>query len=264
VATTPKSRFEGKVAIVTGASTGLGPVMAKMLAEEGAKVVLAARRFELVEKAAAEIGEAAIPLKVDVTVEAEVAGMVDAAMSRWGQVDVMMNNAAAPGQDKYVWEQTLENWNATIAIDVTAAMLCSREVLRRSMLERRSGVILNFSSTAGWNGLPRKSHYSVAKAGLRVLTKVIAREAGPYGVRCNCIVPGVIKTDLFRNYIRRIAGEQGLTEAAMMEKSLGDLPLRRGSEPEDVARLALFLASDEARTITGQSINIDAGSVMVG
>ncbi len=121
------ARFTGKVAIVTGASTGLGPVMAKMLADEGAKVVMAARRFELVEKAAAEIGEAAFAIRADVTKEADVAAMVDAAMDRWGQVDILMNNAAIPGKDTYVWEQDLENWNATFAVDVTAAMLCSRE-----------------------------------------------------------------------------------------------------------------------------------------
>jgi 3-oxoacyl-[acyl-carrier protein] reductase len=258
------ARFDGKVAIITGASTGLGPVMARMMAQEGARVVLAARRLELVEQAAAEIGEAAIAVRADVTREDDVAEMVEAAMSRWGQVDVMMNNAAAPGTDKYVWEQTLENWNATIAIDVTAAMLCSREVLRRSMIERRTGVILNFSSGAGWNGMVRKSHYSVAKAGLRVLTKVIAKEAGQFGVRCNCVVPGIIDTELMRSYVRRVADEQLIGEQEMMDKLMAHLPLKRASTPEDVARFALFLASDEARTITGQSMNVDAGDVMVG
>jgi 3-oxoacyl-[acyl-carrier protein] reductase len=258
------ARFEGKIAIVTGASTGLGPVMARMLAGEGAKVVLAARRFELVAAAAAEIGEAAVAVQADVTQEADVAAMVEAAMNRWGQVDVMMNNAAAPGTDLYVWENTLENWNATLATDVTAAFLCSREVLRRSMIERRTGVILNFSSSAGWRGLPRKSHYTVAKAGLRALTKVIAMEAGAYGVRCNCVVPGIITTELFRNYVHRIAGEQGLGDEAVEQQLTAHLPLKRMSTPEDVARFALYLASDEARTITGQSMNVDAGDYMVG
>ena len=258
------ARFTDKVAIVTGASTGLGPVMAKMLAAEGAKVVLAARRVELVSAAAAEIGVNAVAVRADVTQEEDVAEMVEAAMSRWGQVDIMMNNAAAPGTDKYVWEQTLENWNSTIAIDVTAAMLCSREVLRRSMIERKTGVIINFSSGAGWRGLPRKSHYSVAKAGLRVLTKVIAMEAGQFGVRCNCVVPGIIDTELMRNYVRRVAAEQSISEDEMAGRLMAHLPLKTMSTPEDVARFALFLASDDARTITGQSMNVDAGDVMVG
>lgn len=259
------ARFAGKVAIVTGASTGLGPVMSKMLADEGAKVVMAARRVELVEAAAAEIGDAAIALRADVTSEADVAAMVDAAMDRWGQVDIMMNNAAAPGEDKFIWEQTLENWNNTFAIDVTAAMLCSREVIRRSMMERKTGSIVNFSSTAGWNGLPRKSHYSAAKASLRVLTKVIAQEVGPYGIRCNCVVPGQIETELLKNWLERTAHEEGVTLDERRNAVLSGVALKGTiSTPEDVANLALFLASDAARTITGQSINVDAGGVMIG
>jgi len=258
-------RFEGKVAIVTGASTGLGPIMSKMLADEGANVVLAARRKDLVEAAAADIGDAAIAVQADVTKEDDVAAMVDAAMTRWGKVDVMMNNAAVPGSDKFIWEQTLENWNATIAVDLTAAMLCSREVLRRSMIERRSGVILNFSSTAGWNGMPRKSHYVSAKAGLRALTKVIAMETGEYGIRCNCIVPGQIETELLRNWLDRTAKEQGISLEERKAAILSGVALKGViSTPEDVANLALFLTSDQSRTITGQSINVDAGGVMVG
>jgi NAD(P)-dependent dehydrogenase (short-subunit alcohol dehydrogenase family) len=258
------ARFAEKVAIVTGASTGVGPVMAKKLAGDGARVVVAARRFEMVEQVAAAIGPAAVAVRADVSLEQDVAALVEAAMSRWGQVDIMINNAAVPGTDLYIWEQTLENWNATIAVDVTAAMLCSREVLRRSMLERRSGVIVNFSTGAAWTGMARKSHYSVAKVGLHALTKVIALEAGPYGIRCNCVVPGVIDTDLLKNYIQRVAAEEGVRVEEKRASLVEDSALKIPSTPEDVANLALFLASDDARTITGQSIAVDAGHVMMG
>ena len=160
-------RLDGKVAIITGASTGLGPVMGALFVREGARVLLAARREELVQQAAASAGDGAIAMRADVTNEADVAAMVSRAIDEFGHVDILCNNAAAPGTDLWIWEQTLENWNATIAIDATAAMLCTREVLRRSMLERRSGVILNFSSTAAYAGMVRKSHYVTAKASLR-------------------------------------------------------------------------------------------------
>ena len=256
------SRFAGKVAIVTGASTGLGPIMAKMIVAEGGKVIMAARRLELVAAAAAELGDAAVAVRADVTDEGDVAAMVDAAMSRWGQVDVMLNNAAVPGTDKFIWEQTIDNFMDTYKVDCMAAMLCSREVLNRSMLARKSGVIINFSSGAGWDGMVRKSHYSAAKGALRILTKVIAKEVGEFGIRCNCVVPGAIATDLMINYMERIAGEQGKTVEEIAAAIQSPLPLKTFSTPEDVANLALFLASDQARTITGQSINVDGGLVM--
>jgi len=257
-------RLADKVAIITGASTGLGPVMGKRFVSEGARVILAARREDLVMKAAEEAGEGAIGMRADVTNEDDVAAMVDRAVAEFGHVDVICNNAAAPGTDLWIWEQTLENWNATIAVDVTAAMLCSREVLRRSMLERRSGVILNFSSTAGYNGVVRKSHYVTAKASLRAFTKAVALEVGQYGIRCNCIVPGSIDTELWRNWVKRMADEQGEETGAYRARLLQGTALRDISTTEDVANLALFLASDESRTITGQSIPVDAGAVMQG
>jgi 3-oxoacyl-[acyl-carrier protein] reductase len=257
-------RLDGKVAIITGASTGLGPVMAAMFVREGARVLLTARREELVQEAAANAGEGAIAMRADVTNEADVAAMVTRAVDEFGQVDVMCNNAAAPGTDLWIWEQTLENWNATIAIDVTAAMLCTREVLNRSMLERRSGVILNFSSTAGYNGMVRKSHYVTAKASLRAFTKAVALEVGEYGIRCNCVVPGGIDTELWRKWVQRTADERGVDIESHRARMLRGVALRDISSPEDVANLALFLASDESRTITGQSIPVDAGGYMQG
>jgi 3-oxoacyl-[acyl-carrier protein] reductase len=257
-------RLSGKVAIITGASTGTAPIMAKLFVEAGARVLLAARREQLVLEAAAKAGPGAVGMRADLTSEDDVRAMVGRAISEFGQVDILLNNAAAPGTDKYIWEQTLENWNATIGIDLTAAMLCTREVLKRSMLERKSGSIVNFSSTAGWMGMQRKSHYVTAKAALRAFTKVVALEVGPYGIRCNCLVPGSIDTELWRSYGKRVAAEQGIDFETWRTKRLQDVPLRTISTPEDIANLALFLASDESRTITGQSINCDAGAVMIG
>ena len=257
-------RLDGKVAIITGASSGLGPVMGTMFVREGAKVVLAARREALVLEAASAAGGGAIGVRADVTNEDDVAALVARAVEEFGQVDVLCNNAAAPGQDTWIWEQTLENWNATIDIDVTAAMLCTREVLRQSMLERGSGVILNFSSTASYAGVPRKTHYVTAKAALRAFTKAVALEVGPHGIRCNCIVPGAIDTELWQNWVRRTAEEQGVDYDTQRARALRSTALRDISSTEDVANLALFLASDESRTITGQSIPVDAGSSMQG
>jgi NAD(P)-dependent dehydrogenase (short-subunit alcohol dehydrogenase family) len=190
--------------------------------------------------------------------------MVARAVEEFGHIDALCNNAAAPGTDRYIWEQTLENWNATIAIDVTAAMLCTREVLKQSMLERRAGVILNFSSTGAYAGMTRKSHYVTAKAALRAFTKVVALDVGEYGIRCNCVVPGAIDTQLWRNWVRRIADEQGVDYEVHRKRLLRGVALRDISSTDDVANLALFLASDESRTITGQSIPVDAGGFMQG
>ncbi|WP_231982252.1 SDR family NAD(P)-dependent oxidoreductase [Mycobacterium sp. E2327] len=238
--------------------------MGALFVAEGARVLLAARREELVLDAAAAAGPGAIAMRADVTDEDDVAAMVTRAVDEFGQVDILCNNAAAPGQDRWIWEQTLDNWNATIAIDVTAAMLCTREVLNRSMLQRRRGVILNFSSTASYGGMVRKTHYVAAKASLRAFTKAVALEVGPYGIRCNCIVPGAIDTELFRKWVQRTADEQGVDYETQRAKSLKGVALQDISSPEDVANLALFLASDESRTITGQSIPVDAGGYMQG
>jgi NAD(P)-dependent dehydrogenase (short-subunit alcohol dehydrogenase family) len=257
-------RLDGKVAIVTGASTGLGPVLGSLFVREGAKVLLAARREDLVREAATAAGPGAIAIRADVTNEDDVAAMVARALDEFGHVDILCNNAAAPGQDRWIWEQTLENWNATIAIDLTAAMLCTREVLNRSMLARRRGVILNFSSTASYSGVVRKTHYVTAKASLRAFTKAVALEVGPYGIRCNCIVPGAIDTELWRNWVRRTADEQDVDFDSLRARYLKGVALQDISSPTDVANLALFLAGDESRTITGQSIPVDAGGYMQG
>jgi 3-oxoacyl-[acyl-carrier protein] reductase len=258
------ARLEGKVAIITGAGDGVGRVMAQLFAEEGAQLVLAARRKDKLDETASLIRQGTVVVPTDITVEEDVIAMVAAAVDAFGRVDVLMNNAAQPGKDLYIWEQTLDNWNQTIAVDTTGAMLCMREVIRQSMLERRSGSIVNFSSTAGWTGMVRKTHYTTAKAALRTLTKSVALEVGPYGIRVNCLVPGGIMTDLYINWVKRMAGEQGIDWEELAARNAQATALRKTSTPEEIARVGLFLASDESSAITGQSITADAGSYLVG
>jgi len=253
-----------RVALITGAGAGLGWATAQRLADDGMRVICLGRGENVVGRAAElrSRGKEADSEIVDVADAQAVKAGVKNILARHGRVDVLLNNAAQPGADLHIWEQTLDNWNATLAIDVTAAMLCTREVLNQSMLERRSGSIVNFSSSAGWNGIPRKSHYCVAKAGLRVLTKVTAQEVGPFGIRVNCLVPGAIDTELLRSYQARIAAEQGVTVERIREGAARSSSLRHISTPEEVAAVVRFLASDESRYITGQQIRVDAGSLL--
>lgn len=267
-------RLENKVVIITGAGDGVGRVMAKLFCAEGAALTLAARREEKLQETAAEVVADAtargaeapdiLVVPTDITNEEQVAEMVRLTVEKFGRVDVLINNAAQPGVDKYIWEQTLENWNNTFAVDTTGAMLCMREVFRQSMLEQKSGSVVSFSSTAGSNGMPRKSHYSTAKAALRTLTKVAAQEAGPYGIRVNCLIPGGIMTDLYVNWVKRVAGERDEPWEDVMKEFASNVALQRVTTPEEQANVALFLASDESSAITGQSIIADAGGVMNG
>ena len=252
------------MAIITGAGEGVGRVMAKVFVEEGARIAVAGRRRDKLEETADLAGGEVLVVPTDITVEDQVVALVDATLARFGQVDVLMNNAAQPGKDLWIWEQTLENWNQTIAVDTTGAMLCMREVIRQSMLERRRGSIVNFSSTAGWTGMARKTHYTTAKAALRTLTKSVALEVGPYGIRVNCLVPGGIMTDLWVNWVKRLAAEQGIEWEELAERNARGTALRRISTPEEIARVGLFLASEESSSITGQSLTADAGSYLVG
>lgn len=257
-------QVQDKVAILTGAGDGIGRSMAVLFAREGAKLALAGRRREALEETARLAPGETLIVPTDVTKEEDCISLVRETVTRFGCVDILLNNAAQPGKDHYLWEQTLENWNNTIAVDVTGPMLLTRESLKQSMLERRSGVIVNFSSFAAWNGAQRKSHYSVAKSGLRLLTKVTAMEAGPHGIRCNCLVPGATTTDLLKRFFERIAKEQGVEAEVLEQRAAEATALKKLNGPEQIASWALFLCTDAASGMTGQSLTVDAGVVMVG
>jgi NAD(P)-dependent dehydrogenase (short-subunit alcohol dehydrogenase family) len=258
-------RFEGRVALITGAGTGIGRELALGYAREGARVAVAARRLDLLEETAravaAEGGECLVA-RCDVTREADCIDAVARTLDRFGRLDVLLNNAGLPGTDQPVAEMSLDNWNDTIAVNLTGPMLLAREALRAAMLPARSGNVQFFSSAAAKRVRERKAHYAVAKMGLIPLAQTLALEVGGRGVRVNTIVVGLVAGDLVDRWVARTAQESGGDESAVRDGLLASIPRRRAVDAREVVTVSLFLASDDAAAITGQNLNVTAGAEM--
>ena len=258
-------RFEGKVAIVTGAGTGIGRDLAIGFAREGARVCVAARRQQLLEETAALAeragGERPLVVPMDLTVESDVDSLADTVAEHFGRIDYMINNAAYAGEDRHVHEQTLDNWNRVIATNLTSQFLVARACLRH-MIPRRSGVILTFSSTAALGPFERKSHYTASKLGIFGFTRTLALEVGRYGIRANTVVPGAVRTVLLEAYWDRIARERGIDASEVARETGRGAALHRVVEPGEVTRTVMFLCSDDASAITGQEIRVCAGAAI--
>jgi len=258
-------RFENRVAIITGAGTGIGRDMAIGFAREGARVCVAARRGGPLEETAALAEKAGglrpLVLPTDITVEAQVDAMVERSAEHFGRIDFMINNAAFAGVDLHVHEQTLENWNQVLATNLTSQFLVARASLRH-MIPQRCGVILTFSSTAALGAIERKSHYAASKLGIFGFTRTLAMEVGRYGIRANTIVPGAVRTELLENYWRRIARERGVEVETVAAEVGGRAALGRVVEAREVTSTVMFLCSDDASAITGQEIRVCAGAAI--
>jgi NAD(P)-dependent dehydrogenase (short-subunit alcohol dehydrogenase family) len=244
----------GRVALVTGASTGLGARFAEVLAENGAAVALVARRPDRLADVAAAIkrsGGCAIAIVADVRDRAAMARAFDAAEAAFGTVDILVNNAGVAHADR-VTELTEEEWRRVVGTNLDAVLFASQEAARRLIAAGKGGAIVNIASVLGFGVSKGVAAYAVAKAGVIQLTRSLGLELAQKGIRANAIAPGWIVTDLNRDYL---ASEQG---AALRDH----IPLRRFGEERDLDGVLLLLASDAGRFMTGATVVVDGGQIV--
>jgi NAD(P)-dependent dehydrogenase (short-subunit alcohol dehydrogenase family) len=243
-------RLKNKIAIITGSARGIGFCVAKAFAREGAIVAIADINLDGAKAAAdglAATGGRAMGLAVNVADQASVQSMVDAVVAAHGRVDLLVNNAGVGGNTPFL-DTTLEEWNRIIAINLTGAFMVA-QASAREMVKAGGGKIVNIASLSGERGGNGRAAYGSAKAGLQLLTKVMAVELAPYNINVNNILPGAIETEM-----AKFAHDEA-TRAAYNYL----IPMTRYGTPEEIADAAVFLCSDEARYIHGHSLNVDGG-----
>jgi 2-dehydro-3-deoxy-L-rhamnonate dehydrogenase (NAD+) len=240
-------RFDGKTGIVTGGARGIGRAIAQRLVREGACVMIADIDEVAAQATAADLGDQVTAQRLDVTSEASWNTAVDRATSDWGKIDILVNNAGIAGRSAPVWEYGVDEWQQVIAIDLTGVFLGCRAVVP-AMIEAGYGRIVNISSVAGKEGNPNAAPYSAAKAGVIGLTKSLAKEVATKGVIVNAITPAPIETDILKQISQ-----------AHIDYMLSRIPMGRIGQPEEVATLAAFLASDEVTFSTGAVFDLSGG-----
>jgi meso-butanediol dehydrogenase/(S,S)-butanediol dehydrogenase/diacetyl reductase len=263
-------RLAGKVAIVTGGGSGIGRGIVLTMAREGADIAIPDIQVLNAEKVAEEvkaIGRKALAMKADVTSATDVKTMIDRTRDTLGKIDILVNNAgmAAPPGMPFT-NNTEEDWDRTFAVNTKSVFLTCKAVAPY-FIGRKAGRIINIASIAGPLSAVTMPPYSVAKQGVITFTRVVAKELAPHRITVNAICPGVLWTDFWQKLAAHIASTNpafsGMTPRQVFEKRVADIvPMKCEQEPEDIGWTAVFLASDEARYLTGQAIMVDGGCVM--
>jgi NAD(P)-dependent dehydrogenase (short-subunit alcohol dehydrogenase family) len=253
--------LQGKVAIITGASKGIGRALSLCFSREGASVVCAARSTDLVRETAAMVAKAggrAIAVTCDASKEDDVRRMIADGVKAFGKITTLVNNAGDGGPTKPVEEYTMDDWLYTIHSCLTSSYVCTRFVVPE-MVKAGGGSIVNISSGAGRRGLPYRIGYCSAKAGQVGMTYGMALELGPRGIRVNCVAPGAVEGDRIDRVIAGQAQVRGIGVDEMRKMMLERSPLRRMTTAADIAEASMFLSSDLANNISGQVLNVNAG-----
>lgn len=254
----PEFDLTGRVAVVTGAGTGIGRATAILLARRGAGVAICGRRQDKIDEAAARIretGRRALGVQTDVRKPDQCKALIEAVVAEFGKIDILINNAGGAHGHVPLAAMDLAKWDRDVALNLSAAMYCSQAALPQ--LKASKGCVVNISSLAGVNGTGGVGAYSAAKAGLQMLTRVASSEWGGYGIRVNCIACGMISTEAAREGWDK----RGYDAAAIAKQAFG---LRRYGEMDEAAQAIVFLASDAASYITGETLTVGGGPRLGG
>ncbi len=251
----PNFSLSNEVAVVTGSRRGIGRAIALTLAEAGADIVVCDKVIEdgQLDQTSEEIkklGRRSIPIRTDTTIKSEVDDMIKKVVSEFGKIDILINNAGILIRGP-ILEITENDWDSLFGVDLKGYFLCAQAV-GKQMVERKKGNIINIATQWAFKTNPGMGIYSIAKTGVVMLTRVLARELGPFGIRANAIAPGMVKTEFSR---------VSWTNPATLANIENSLPLRRAGEVDDLTGAALFLASRASGYISGQTIVIDGGGL---
>jgi NAD(P)-dependent dehydrogenase (short-subunit alcohol dehydrogenase family) len=254
-------QLSGRIAIITGASKGIGRVASRVFAREGATVVCAARSADLVHETVslvADEGGQALAVIADLSREEDARRLVSEAVAAFGRVDCLVNNAGDGGPTRAVQDYTTGDWFSTINSCLTSSYLCARFAVP-PMIEAGGGAIVNIASMAARRGLPYRVGYCAAKAGQIGLTYGLALELGRHNIRVNAVIPGAVEGERIERVIAAQAELRGIGVEQQRKTFIDRSPLKRMATPEDIAWAALFLCTDRARNISGQCLPVNAG-----
>lgn len=254
-------QLDGQVVLVTGAGRGIGREIARRCSAAGAAVVLAARSVDALHETAGMLEGESLVAPMDVTDADSVEAAVAAADERFGRIDALVNNSGIGGPSLPLWEVPEAEWAETLDVNVTGVYRCCRAVLP-GMIERGSGAVVTIGSMTGKRELLNRSAYASSKAALIGLTRTLAHEVGPHGIRVNLISPGAVEGPRIDWVIERQAEAQGISVDEARSQFTGLSPLDRLVSPTDVANAVVYLLSDAAAGITGEDLNVTAGMVM--